>query len=48
MPFKGIIAAYSENHNKHIITMCGQNGEFSLMLKQIVHIIKGKVAPVLN
>jgi hypothetical protein len=37
MLFREIIAVYSGNLTKHIYTLCGQNAEISLMLKQVVH-----------
>jgi hypothetical protein len=36
MLVRDIIGNYSENHVKHIDTLCGQNSAF-LMLKEVVH-----------
>jgi hypothetical protein len=38
MVFGEIIAVYSENHTKHIYTLCGQNTDYWL-LKEVVHIV---------
>jgi hypothetical protein len=37
--FREMVAVYCENRMEHINTLCGQNPEPFLMLKQMVHIV---------
>jgi len=38
MPYREIIAVYSQIHTKHVNTLCGQNVEL-LNVKLVVHIV---------
>jgi len=40
MVYREIVAVCSENHTKHINTLCGQNVEL-LNVKPVVHIVTG-------